>query len=628
VVILDSVNLTGSNGHVVGGYSFKGDVTNNRVELTNFNVSSASPDAIFGGYANDGDAKSNSVSIDSSEITSAYGGYTYGNGAAENNSLEVLNSGVSGSLYGGYSADGAADNNSLKVLNSQASDLYGGFSAFNGNASYNYLGVSNSNVTNLTGGYSRTGNATYNLVVLATGANVSGNVSGGLAGVAYDNFTGNTLRLDSYTPIDGAPIDVVQNFENYEFFLPASVTDGFVALQANTINLGPAATTSKVTRLEIMGGRPLLRAGDTITLLNATTVNGNFDVDTIESASMGFFFKYDFDVYQDTYDKSIKAMASSSARINPQAKAVTETSAARLAFVNQGQDFLTDQGIELARARSATENGLGVFLAFTGGKSRYDTGSHVDLAGFNTLLGVSMGNYFDQNRLTFGVFGELGFGNYDSYTPAGGEPALKAEGDVSYVGGGVFGRLDVQSSAGTAYVEASGRIGNSKAEFEAKNFRIGPHKATYKTSGTYLGAHAGVGYDLRVTEETDLDVFFKYLWTRQNGADERVLGANFTLDDADSSRIKTGARLKYNYNDFIKPYVGGAYIYEFDGETDARVYGINLPNADLKGSSALAEAGITLLNDDTIPISLDAGIQGHFGNRRGFSGSLDIKYEF
>jgi hypothetical protein len=42
----------------------------------------------------------------------------------------------------------------------------------------------------------------------------------------------------------------------------------------------------------------------------------------------------------------------------------------------------------------------------------------------------------------------------------------------------------------------------------------------------------------------------------------------------------------------------------------------------------MAELGINLMSDDTIPISLDAGVQGYFGIRRGMSGTLEVKYEF
>ncbi|MDR1395902.1 MAG: autotransporter outer membrane beta-barrel domain-containing protein, partial [Deltaproteobacteria bacterium] len=420
-------------------------------------------------------------------------------------------------------------------------------------------------------------------------------------------------------------IDTVKDFEFYYFNLPNSVSDGFVALNATNIDLGTNAT---ILPIDVEGGPSLLTLGSQITLVNATNpIVGNFaNIDERIEGQMGIFFLYDYLVYEDT-DGSIKAAVVAAPRINNQVKAITEASAARLAFVNQGQDFIAERGIELAKARAATENGIGVFAAVSGGKSRYDTGSHVDVSGASTLFGVSMGNYFDQNRLTVGVFGEFGFGSYESHTPAQAID-IDAEGDLSYVGGGLMARYDIQSSAGTLYLEGSGRIGNAKTEFIAKNVRVANRRPSYKTSGTYVGAHAGVGYDMQVTEESDIDVYFKYLWNKQNGGDERLSGVPFTLEDATSSRIRTGARLNYSYNDFIIPYVGGAYMYEFNGETDARAFGLNLPNADLKGSSAMAELGIKLLNSDTVPVSLDAGVQGYFGNRRGMSGSLDLKYEF
>ncbi|MDR1609062.1 MAG: autotransporter outer membrane beta-barrel domain-containing protein, partial [Deltaproteobacteria bacterium] len=413
----------------------------------------------------------------------------------------------------------------------------------------------------------------------------------------------------------------ISNFQHYEFLLPQTVADGFVALQAETIHLGTNADFT----VDFEGGYSSLLPGDTITLLNATAIDGNI-VPGEKEGNIGYLFLYNYEVSK--VGDEIIATVATAPRVIPEVKIITETSAARLAFVNQGQDFIADQAIALAKSRSATERGLGVFVGVSGGKSRYDTGSHVDLSGVNTIIGVSRSNYFDQNRLTVGVFGEFGFGSYESFVPSAGNRDMKAEGDVSYVGGGVLGRYDIQSSAGTVYLEASGRIGNSKAEFLDKTFVLQGRRAKFDTSGTYFGAHAGVGYDMRASEEISLDVFFKYLWSRQNSTDQDILGAKFTLDEAYSSRIKTGVRVNYNYNDFIKPYVGGSYVYEFAGDTEASAYGLNLPHAELKGSSAQAELGVTLLNSDTLPISLDAGVQGYFGHRRGMSGSLDIKYEF
>ncbi|MDR1084783.1 MAG: autotransporter outer membrane beta-barrel domain-containing protein [Deltaproteobacteria bacterium] len=601
VDVRDGSNLT--DIVLFGGSSSLGDVKNSAVLIRENSVVDG---IIIGGESSDGAVTNNSVIIDGSRIPNASG-----------NSV----------IFGGATDNGSASANRVTILNSEVvADIAAGYTS-NGSATLNNLSIAGGNITgDLYGGYSeRNGNATYNTVAIGGNVVINGSIIGGLSDDSTaDMYTGNLLIVGGINNAESS-IDTVENFQNYIFYLPSNVQSGYVALNASTVDLGP---DPEILDIQSVGGNTLMGIGDTITLINAATpINLTMAVDQIEGKD-GFLFIYDYSVYQDPADGSVKAQVIASPRLTPQVKAISETSAARMAFVNQGQDYIAENGISMALARTASDQGLGVFLGVSGGKSRYDTGSHVDLSGVNWLLGVAAGNYFDQNRLTLGLFGEFGFGSYESYTNTQVGPDLNVEGDVSYVGAGLMGRYDIQSSAGTLYLEASGRIGNAKSEFEAKNVRIANRKPSFKTSGTYVGAHAGVGYDIQVTQEADLDVYFKYLWNKQNGADERILGAPFRLEDATSSRIRTGGRVNYNYNDFIIPYVGGAYMYEFDGETEATAFGINLPHADLKGSSAMAELGVKLLNSTTIPISLDAGVQGYFGNRRGMSGTLDIKYEF
>jgi outer membrane autotransporter protein len=503
-------------------------------------------------------------------------------------------------------------------------NVTGGLS-LTGDANFNVVNISGASDVkgNVTGGLSGSGEATYNVVTLSDSARLNANLSGGLVGEGGDAYTGNRLRLVNFDS-SASSIDKVENFEYYDFVLPASASPGFIAFTANEINLGPRASLGS---LEFLGAQPLLAVGDTITLLKAAKMIGYFQESIIENASMGLLFAYDFKAYQDT-DDTVKIKALSSPAINPQSKTLTETSAASLAFLNQGHDLIADKGLALAAAKAAAKNGLAVFVGIEGGQSRYKTGSHVDLKGVNGLLGVSMVSDFDRNRLTLGLFGEFGFGSYDSQVSGNNFQSLEAEGDVSYVGGGVISRFDIQQTAGTLYLEASGRIGNSKADFTAKNFRLANREAKYDISGTYFGAHAGVGYDIRLSESLYFDVYFKYFWNKQNGSDAKVLGSSFTLNDVYSSRIRTGGRLKLDFNGFIKPYVGGAYIHEFKGETGAKAYGYNIPNADLKGGSTMVELGVTILKGDSMPISVDIGAQGYFGDRRGLSGSLNVKYEF
>jgi outer membrane autotransporter protein len=368
--------------------------------------------------------------------------------------------------------------------------------------------------------------------------------------------------------------------------------------------------------------------GDQVVLFSDSdgVIEGTMNSTKIEG-KMGIIFYYDYVVSQDA-NGVVTASVADLPRINPQVKSITEGTAARLAFVNQGQEYLADRGIGLATARSATENGIGIFAGASGGKSRYDTGSHVDVAGVNYILGVASSNSFDQNRLTLGLAGEFGFGSYESHTPTENLGAVKAEGDVSYVGAALLARYEIQASSGTLYLEGSGRVGNSKADFTIRNVMAAGSHPHYDISGTYVGAHAGIGYDAHLTEQADLDLYFKYLWSMQNGKEVKISRTKVKMEDAYSSRIRAGARFNYDVNGFVKPYVGGAYMREFMGDTDARAFGINLPNAELKGNSAMGELGVVLISSDGMPISLDAGLQGFFGTRRGMSGSLEVKYEF
>ncbi|MDR1870970.1 MAG: autotransporter outer membrane beta-barrel domain-containing protein [Deltaproteobacteria bacterium] len=630
---------------VYGGYSTNGTVAKGAATVMDSNVTRF----VYGGYSGNGSVADSSALIMGTKAASVGGGYSK-KGSVTNGTVAVLESNITGNVsggysedgpvtdshalvsfsqvsldvYGGYALNGSANYNDVEIVSSKATNVIGGYSAANGEASFNKVFVESSNVSEVLGGYSLAGDANNNYVVLAGKANVSTRLAGGRVGVSGANaYANNTLVLLNYDP-SGGPIAFVENFQYYNFYLPSAVKDGFVALQATNVDLGTNASSQWI-HIDDLNGAPDLAIGDAIILINATAISGNFPDATVQG-DIGFFFENDYDVHLDPTAKRLTATVASSPRLKDRVKSVAETSAARLAFVTQGQDYLVDQGLSLAKTRAGAEGGFAVFAGFSGGKSRYETGSHVDLSGINALIGVSMSNYFDQNRLTLGLFGEFGFGSYDSDTGAR-YGSMEAEGDVSYVGAGLLGRFDLETNLGTYYVEASGRIGEAKVDYEAKT-RFNGRRLRFDASGTYVGAHLGTGFDFQVTKEANLDVYVKYLWNRQEGSEERLLGQKFALDAAKSSRVKTGARFSYLVNDFIKPYLGGAYIYEFAGEADGNVRGISLPNADLKGSSGLAELGLSLLSHDAWPISLDFGVQGYFGQRQGLSGSLEIKYEF
>jgi hypothetical protein len=317
--------------------------------------------------------------------------------------------------------------------------------------------------------------------------------------------------------------------------------------------------------------------------------------------------------------------------VNPQTKALSEGRVAGAAFLNQGGDLLAYQGISAARAAANAKIGLSAFALTSGGWSRYNTGSHVDVSGVSLLAGLAIGGDLPIGRITAGGFLEGGWGNYDSYNSFGGYGSVKGSGDTSYVGGGVFGRLDLNNTGpGHFYGELSGRMGAQYTDFSSGSLRdpVDSRKANYNLEGAYYGLHTGLGYVWNINESASLDVSGKYFWTHQEGGSVRILDDPFKFDDVDSHRVRTGGRFAYAVNEHFSPYIGAAYEYEFSGEAKATTYGRSIDAPDLTGSTGIGEIGVTLLGGDKAPLSLDLGVQGYTGMRQGVTGSLQLKIEF
>ena len=114
------------------------------------------------------------------------------------------------------------------------------------------------------------------------------------------------------------------------------------------------------------------------------------------------------------------------------------------------------------------------------------------------------------------------------------------------------------------------------------------------------------------------------------GSDSVTLGTDEKVhfDSINSHRLRLGARADYALNEYITPYIGAAWEYEFDGKAKAQVHGRAIDAPDLKGSTGIGEIGLTLTPSASIPLSFDLGAQGYVGKREGVTGSLKISYEF
>ena len=432
----------------------------------------------------------------------------------------------------------------------------------------------------------------------------------------------------------GTAVAGVQNFQNYDFILPASLRGLNVTGTADFTdpNGGPS---SSVTGVRIASGVRAPQKGESISLINAaggftgTITNNGATLTGQKGATLDIRFRLDQQA-NDLYAVVEGAQAA------PQIKALSEGFVSGAALVNLGADLIAGTGMSEAvgaasRAGVATNYGLGVFGALSGGWSRYNSGSHVDMSSVSLLTGLSWGKDFDPGRMTLAAFFEYGNSSYNTYNSFSNTASVHGKGTMNHLGGGVLGRMDfVDTGPGHVYTEASLRAGGLHNNYKNGDLRDNMGcKADYDSDSAYYGFHLGAGYLWNITDKASLDLYAKYFWTRVGGDSVRLsTGDPVQFKDVDSSRLRGGARFAYAVNEYVSPYIGAAYEHEFDGKARATTYGYKIDAPKLGGGAGIGEIGLSLKPSQSLPLSFDLGVQGYVGKREGVTGSLQIRYEF
>ncbi|UXN07040.1 autotransporter outer membrane beta-barrel domain-containing protein [Bartonella sp. HY761] len=654
--------ITGSNNTIIGS----GDVIANKLTITG---SSIARDAV-GGWADAGLVQLNNVTVSNSILSkSAVGGYVgVGAGNAEQNSVTLTNNTIVTEMaIGGYTASGNATGNSVSVTDATISqNVYGGWSA-NGDAINNTVTLNGTNV------------------------NIAGFVYGGFSvDQSGDQFTGNTLNLNGYR----GSVASIYNVQNYNWVLPKDVVnnDVLVHVTGDAVDLN---NTNHTVAIENDGNR--LNAGDQIVMIDKAT---GAPLTTPTEAQQGQFIIYEVNMAVNADNKFVLSVANQkdetptegnadngetgsntnnetsantgngetqdnnvstiineasrpsvtpAGRINPRTKAYSEGRAGALAFVNQGGDLIAGSGIQSALTAINAESGsaqrftVAPFMILSGSSQRFNTGSHVDIDGFNMAIGLAGAAQVEAgHKIMFGAFYEYGHGNYKTYNSFDRLASVRGDGDTDYNGGGILGRIEfagtglgrVVNLASTQtdglYLDASLRGGKTKLAFDTNDLYDGDgYRGHYNSKASYIGAHGTLGYVFNFDEKQALDIYGRYLWTRVNG-DNVVIGKDtLHFDRSNSSRVQLGGRYNYSYSQQFIPYVGLAYEHEFKGTISANAYGLALGEPSLKGDSGIVEAGFMVRPITTAPnLSVNIGGQGFFGKREGGAGSLKVKYQF
>ena len=600
----NTVTVTGGSvGGVVYGAKSRGTgrVSGNGVLMDS---AAATADTLTGGYG--ASAERNRVELKDGTAHTAYGGDATTGDAVWNN-VTITGGTVTDNIYGGQSLSGAANDNTVDI---------GAVHIQNGAANKAVVGGYASAVTD------------HNTIHLR-GTEIDGIVLGGaipdpaspLGMKANPNGKGNTLAIHAA----GTKIADFAGVQNLRFYVPeertAADTTPMLTLTANAdkdirgLSIG----------VGIAGEHSVLAKGDTISLLKIAaghTLTADADIRNDVTGMQGVSMRYRFGLEKQGNDELIATVRDT--ELNPQTKSLVETRVAAAALINGGADLLAEGGMNAAvhaasadKLRSAlgVKNGdFALWAAQSGSALRLNSGSHIDVKGWNLNLGFARQKTAAHNTLTYGPFIEYGRGSYDSYLDDG----THGDGTVSYVGAGVMAKA---KTSGGSYVEGSVRVGRAKSD-DMSN--IAGQRTGYDMSSTYYGAHIGVGQEKQTAGGT-LDTYAKYFYTHQSGGSERLTpGETYDFDDVDSSRLRIGTRWtkKTLAGEF---YTGLAYEYEFGSDARASYAGYGTPTPTLKGSTGLFELGYRFARPDS-NVSYGVNLTGMMGKRRGITGSMQVNW--
>jgi hypothetical protein len=606
---------------VVGGATTDGNASGNTAEITSSTVANEYGMA-YGGYVvSSGDATDNTITITSSTVAEAAGGGYTASGDATNNSLTITSSTVSGTSAGGYTESGDASENTIAAYSSILNDVYGGYSG-TGDASDNTITISASTTDDVYGGYTTDGNATSNTVTLDGTVDV-GDLFGGYTTGSGNVVTGNTLNVTGLN----STADSIQNFDTMNFYVPAGTSNGDTML---TVSGTTTIPSTGLTATAYVNGSVVLYPGEEITLLSgaidttgtlSTAVSGTVYQGVSTSSTAAIETRTEND--SGDYIKLI-VPETEETTLNEQTKSLVETPTYTAALVASGGDFLVDSALwNAAKAVKLNSDWTWTpFVAAAYKNMRYNTGSHVESDGWNTVLGIARRYEDKSGSFLVGPFVEYGNGDYDSYINGG----IHANGNAHYIGGGIFAQKNFNSGW---YIDGSVRGGRVSADYNSNDLLIGTTRVheDYDYRTPYYGFHLGFGKVHNYGDNVRLDTYLRYLYAHQDSFDAKLAtGENYEFDDVDSSKIRVGTRYIHDEKDLGSWYVGAAYQYEFDNESTAHFNGGDTPSPSIQGSSGMLELGWEGKGGKNM--IYDLSLRGWVGKEEGASVRALVKWTF
>ena len=304
---------------------------------------------------------------------------------------------------------------------------------------------------------------------------------------------------------------------------------------------------------------------------------------------------------------------------NTNSKTLSEAFLGSVAFVNQGAEFIADEGLNAAVRAAQGAPGFTAFGAIHGGKSRYETGSHVDLRGTSLAAGAAgrVGG-----ALIVG-FVEAGWASSDSHVNG-----ARGDADHDYYGVGAALRYDFSTPF---YLEGSVRAGSASTDFDGA---FGNASAHFESDAFYASAHLGGGYVFKL-DPVQLDLYGRYTVTYLDNDDTDLgtgYGETLSMSSATTHALRIGGHLTGDFSETTSWKVGAAYEHVFDGDAEADILfggsaaALDVPS--LSGNTGILELGLSVKPSASSPWTADIGVKGYVGDRRGAAGSISVLYAF
>ncbi|MDR2076977.1 MAG: autotransporter outer membrane beta-barrel domain-containing protein, partial [Desulfovibrio sp.] len=408
-----------------------------------------------------------------------------------------------------------------------------------------------------------------------------------------------------------------------------------VLLTIESPNLAPNADVGGATvSLSDFAAGPTLRDGDEFYLM-ATDGDNYLAGDPANdraSARQGLTRQYSFiiDKNQTKTPGASRYLVARLAGVKaaPQTRILSEGRAASLAVLAQRSGWLADHSFQQADL-ALRQDGCAAFGGIDGSYFYVDSGSDLNIRSTHFLAGIAARNSAAAGSLLLGGFLEAGFADYDvdgDFTPSSEVPDISGGGTVRFYGAGLMGRQTWRNLR----LEGSLRAGRVENRFDAGDYRSASgESASYETDTPYFAAHAGLGYEWKISDASSLDFLARYYWTRQNGASEDLPTGERVHFKADQShRARAGLRYTHASSDLLSFYGGAAYEYEFDGKTRASAHGLNFDTPDMGGATGIGEIGAIVRSRANPHRTAELGLQTYVGRIRGVSAGIRLGWEF